>query len=428
MTLRARRPSAQPAVKAARRLCAGALIALTAAFPATAQMTLQTAALLSTEQDPNITALRQEVASRTVDIEAARDGYYPSFSLSGDSSTTDSDGPGITLTVSQVLFDWGKIRSDIKAASQVRVQSISDLKMAVEDMTLEVAEFFLDVEIMGRKIARTRTYVDFAHRIAQQASDRASAGVSDNGEVARARLEIARADDQMSQLVSNRQIAMSQLAYLIGQDPMAIVPPPELKFDKHYGTAIKIQSAVRLSPDYIAARARAAEAEAGVEKAKAARLPTIELQAEGRVDLDGGRSQTALGVSAGMDLNSRGFGRRAIQSAVLTLQSAQSSMAATERDMANAAKSSLDRLQILRSSEASRARQLAESQKVLDTYEQQFSGGKRELLDLLTTGRDLYDAQIDEIETYEERKRTEYRAAHDLGVLGTLIMAASYVQ
>ena len=225
MTLRARRPSAQPAVKAARRLCAGALIALTAAFPATAQMTLQTAALLSTEQDPNITALRQEVASRTVDIEAARDGYYPSFSLSGDSSTTDSDGPGITLTVSQVLFDWGKIRSDIKAASQVRVQSISDLKMAVEDMTLEVAEFFLDVEIMGRKIARTRTYVDFAHRIAQQASDRASAGVSDNGEVARARLEIARADDQMSQLVSNRQIAMSQLAYLIGQDPMAIVPP-----------------------------------------------------------------------------------------------------------------------------------------------------------------------------------------------------------
>jgi len=45
-------------------------------------------------------------------------------------------------------------------------------------------------------------------------------------------------------------------------------------------------------------------------------------------------------------------------------------------------------------------------------------------VDLLSTGRDLYDAQIDVIETYDDRKRTEYQNARDLGVLGTLILSA----
>lgn len=65
---------------------------------------------------------------------------------------------------------------------------------------------------------------------------------------------------------------------------------------------------------------------------------------------------------------------------------------------------------------------------MLDTYEEQFTAGQRDLIDVLTTGRDLYDAQIDQVETYEDRKRTEYEAAHDLGVLGTLILEATRTQ
>ncbi|MCK5500478.1 MAG: hypothetical protein KAI82_04400, partial [Tritonibacter mobilis] len=78
----------------------------------------------------------------------------------------------------------------------------------------------------------------------------------------------------------------------------------------------------------------------------------------------------------------------------------------------------------LRRTEAARKRQLVEAEKVLDTYEEQFIAGQRELVDLLSTGRDLYDAQIDVIETYDDRKRTEYQNARDLGVLGTLILSA----
>jgi adhesin transport system outer membrane protein len=88
----------------------------------------------------------------------------------------------------------------------------------------------------------------------------------------------------------------------------------------------------------------------------------------------------------------------------------------------------LEQLQIIRRTQASKARQLAESNTVLENYEEQFIAGQRELIDVLTTARDLYDAQIEQLDTYAEGKRTEYNAAHDLGVLGTLILASSRTQ
>ena len=116
-------------------------------------------------------------------------------------------------------------------------------------------------------------------------------------------------------------------------------------------------------------------------------------------------------------------GRR-IQAAALELEAAKFGLDAAQRDLSNTARNALDMLAVLRANEASSAAQLAEAEKVLETYEQQFIGGQRELIDLLTTGRDLYDTQIELIETYDERKRTEYEAARDLGVLGTLILAS----
>lgn len=411
--------------KAARCALSVTAVVLVTGGSVAAQVTLKTAVLQATEADGQISAMRQIVASRTLDIQSARDAYFPSLSLSADTSTTDSSGAGITLSVSQVLFDWGLIRSQIDAASHIRVQAVSDLKMAVEELTLQVAEYFVDVEVIDLKIARTRDYITFARRISDQASGRARAGISDNGEVARARLEIARAEDQLAQLIANRSIALSQISYLAGQPVAAVRRAPSIGFSQRYNNAEKLSSAVKIAPDYVSARAGVAQAVAGVGTAKASRLPTIKLQAQGRADLNGGGTRTSLGLSTGVDLSSSGLGRRKIQAANLELEGAKATLRYTERDLTNTALSALQKIAILRKTEISSDRQLEEAQKVLDNYEQQFIGGQRELLDILTTGRDLYDSQIDKIDTYDSRKRTEYTAAHDLGVLGTLILASS---
>ncbi|MCG7625119.1 TolC family protein [Epibacterium sp. Ofav1-8] len=396
-----------------------------AGLASAAELSLNRAVVIASERDATVTSMRQRVASRSIDVEAARDAYYPSFSLSGESSSTASDGPAITLTVSQILFDWGLIRNEIMAATQVRTQAVADLKMAVEDLTLQVAFYFLDIETIGLKIARTRNYLSFAERIAGHARNRAQGGLGDRAEVARANLEIARARDELSQLTANREMAIAQLAFLIDQNPGVPKAPPEIGFDRVYNNAARLRTAVRIAPEYIAARAFMDETTADIGVAKAKRFPTINLEAQARGSLDGGDTRTAVGISAGVDLSSRGLGKRQMQAAILENEAAKSSLLAVERDMTNAAQNALSQLRTLRATEAARKGQLVESQRVLDTYEEQFIGGQRELIDLLTTGRDLYDARIDVIDTYDERKRTEYQNARDLGVLGTLILSVS---
>ncbi|OWU80807.1 membrane protein [Oceanicola sp. 22II-s10i] len=414
------------AVRVARRCLSGAAVALLlSAVSAGAQVALSDAARLATELDPNVTAMRQQVASRTIGIQQARDEYFPSLSVSADSGTTDADGPGLTLTVSQVLYDWGLIRSKIKTATQARVQAVADLKMSVEDLTLQLSEAFLDIEVTERKLRLTRDYAAYAGRLARQAEDRARAGLGDNGEVARARLEIARARDRLQTLESDLAMSLAQIEFLIGRPVPGVLPPPSLDFAGRYSGEGKILSAVRVAPDYIAGRAAATEAEANVERVKASRLPTIKLQAQGRADLNGGRTRTAIGISAGVDLNASTLGGRGVQMAERELEAARSSLRAIERQMGNVARTSLRHIASLRATEQARFVQLEQARRVLDNYEKQFVAGQRDLIDVLTTGRDLYDAQIDQVDTYDERKRTEYQAARDLGVLGTLILAAS---
>lgn len=414
-------------MKAVRLDCLLAAILVTtfSAGALHAQTRLADAVLIASERDPGITAMRQQVARRGVDIEAARDERYPQFSLSADTSSVDANGAGITLTVSQVLYDWGRVEGMIASASQQRVKAVSDLKMAIEELTLDVSNYYIDVEVLDLKIARTQDYLDFAQRISANASERAEAGLGDRGEVARAGLEVGRTQDRLQQLRSDRGLALAQLQFLMGRAPGGVSAPPDLGFTSLYGSGNAISSAVRMSPDFVGARAEAVAAEAGIGVAKAKRLPTIRLQAEARGGLNGGRSRTAVGLSAGVDLNSGAFQGRQIQAARLDAAAARSNMDAIGRNLANAARTAMERIRVLRASETSQRNQLVQADAVLATYEEQFTAGQRELIDLLTTARDLYDAQMDAIDTYDDRRRAEYQAARDLGVLGTLILSRS---
>lgn len=400
-------------------------VAALSAAPLMAQTRLSEAVLLASERDPGITALRYEISRRSVDIQAVRDQRYPQLSVSADTATTSSDGGGVTLTVSQVLYDWGRVRNMVSSASQDRVVAVADLKTGIERLTLDVSNYYIDVEVLDEKIARTQSYLKFARRIAGHAEARAKAGRGDNGEVARAQLEVGRTEERLNQLESDRMLALSQLEFLMGRAPGRIAAATELNFYSRYSKSGAVASAIRLSPKYISAQAAAARAESEVGVARASRMPTIRLQAQVRADLDRGRTRSSVGLSTGVDLGAGAIGGRQVQSARIQADAAKANMEAVGRNLSNAARSALERIRVLRSSEASQGEQLGQAQQVLDNYEQQFVGGQRELIDLLTTGRDLYDAEIDRIDTYEERKRTEYEAAYDLGVLGTLILENS---
>lgn len=392
---------------------------------ASAQTRLVDAILLASESDPGLNALRQNVARSSVEIEVVKDGRLPQISLSAETATTSVDGPAITLNVSQLLYDWGKIKASIESASQDRVAAVAAMKTGVERLNLDVANFYVDVELLDQKIARSMEYLAFAQRIATSAEDRALAGSGDNGEYSRTRLEVIRTEEQINQLTAERDLALQQLAFLTGRDVKKISVAPMLGFAKRYREPKELQAAVRFSPEYIKAQAEVAKSDAEIDVARASRKPSIKLQAQVRSDIDRRNTKSSVGISTGVELGMSAMRGRQLEVARLDAEASKANLAGISRNITNSAQSAIQQLRTLEASQLAQSRQLADADQVLQNYEQQFVAGQRQLVDLLTTGRDQYDAQIDSIETYGDLKRLDYEAAYDLGVLGTLIVENS---
>lgn len=381
--------------------------------------------MLGVKRDPTISALRQDVARETSNIEIEKDARRPQISVSGDTGD-DNDEIGLQITASQLLFDWGVSKGNIAAATANRARVVAQLKIETEDLILDIAELYFDLEAIRLKIRRTVDYIAFSRRIAKFSADRVQAGLASSAEVARARLEISRAEEEMFQLQSDRENALAELEFVIGQSIGTTPPPIRLGFMERFSSSKNVIEAVTSSPDYILSSANLEIARSAVGIAKAERKPTIRLEARGRQDLTGGRGRSgSIGITAGVNLTSSGFRGRAVIAAEQGVQAAESRLRAVERDLQNDARYFRQNLRALAASQKSLNAQVKEARTVLDSYEEQFLVGQRELVDLLTTGRDLYEAEIEEIDVTDKYLRTEYQAAHSVGMLGAMLIGSS---
>ncbi len=386
--------------------------------------TLDEVLRIASARDATVLSMRQQVARSTTDIEAAKDGLRPSLSFAADTTTASTSSPALTLTISQVLFDWGLTKSQVKSATHERVKAVTELKSAVEDLALDMSLLFIEVDVANLKLDRTIEYLGFARRIEEISRRRVAGGVANSSEIGRARLEVARAEDQLAQLEVDRQTALAQLEFFTGAPVGSLSSPPSLAVTQRFPSSAAIIGATMNAPAYLSAKADVAIAQTAIETVKAARKPKIVLKAQGLQELNGGRGRSgSIGLTTAMDLDAGDFRGRAKRAAEQDLAVARSRLLAVERMLQNELRTNVERIRSLAATEASQAEQLAQASVVREAYEQQFVGGQRELVDVLASARDFYDAQIDKIDTYDERISAEYEAAHSVGMLGTLIVA-----
>lgn len=384
---------------------------------------IRQAVIIGTARDPGIAALRQKVARESSNIEIIKSARRPQISVSGDTGGDESASLGLNVTVSQLLTDWGLTKSRLSAAESERVKVVAELKMEVENFTLDVAELYFDIHTAQQKLDRAMEYQAFATRLADLSRERAQAGLANNSDVARARLEISRAEDEVFQRESDVSIARSELEFLIQQALTDTPPPPRLNFAERFQSSSQAIAVAVQAPDYLSAKADRDIARSEVDAARAARKPTIRLEATVREELSGGRGRSsAAGITAGVDLNSSSFRGTAITAAEQNLRASEQTLRSVERTLQREVRFYVERLASLESLQKSLATQAAESQIVLDAYEEQFVAGQRELNDLLLTGRDLFDAQTSVIDVSDELLRDEYAAFHSIGMLGPILL------
>lgn len=168
-------------------------------------------------------AVKEQVRSAELSIQAARAENYPSVSVSTDFGDIGSPNFGTsheTFTFAAALnipiFQGTRVRADkLQADSDLRQRQaeLEDLRGKIDD---EVRTAFLNLKSSSDLVAVAKSNIELAHQTLTQAQDRFSSGVADNLEVVQAQESVASAEQSyIASLYSYNQAKVS-LAQAMG--------------------------------------------------------------------------------------------------------------------------------------------------------------------------------------------------------------------
>lgn len=414
------------------RAADGLLVLIAFIVPAwAAAMPLEEAVRLATLRDPEVAAMQQDIAQQETQIEIIKDGQRPRFSVNMGTGRMVGTKPAysgqrnvdLELVASQMLFDWGKVSAQIEGASHDRIQIVSNLKKQVETLAFDIASLYLDAETAKAKLEATAEYRQNAARLAEMTQAREAGGRGDVSETARARLETSRGEERQFAFESAHDVALARLQLLVGISDISTEAVPELAYRQRVDTPASLDESIKRAPDYLKAQAAMASAQAGIDVARATNKPVLRLEAAAaNAGMSGdGRGGGTLRLVMGVDLGvSDLLGRQAL-AAQQKHEASRERLAGVARDLQKETQSYARQIKALAASEAAFKLQADEARAVVATYEEQFTAGLRSMTDLFTSIREQYSTQLTWIDTADQRRRLQYKAAALLGLQGTLL-------
>lgn len=400
-----------------------ARLAFTLWLPASAMaMPLDQAVRSGLAIHPQVRAAVAEAARAETEVKIAKGGYYPSLSLSGGPQEFDIGETVYDVTVSQMLYDWGRIDSQVDSAMATQRQLSASAEVTREDAALDIVETYLDVLVAQRRIDAVRRHVRLLDDIRAMTQARGADGYSDRSEQDRAGLEIARAQEQLALEKGALLDAGNQFALLVGAPAEGLAEPRPQSMQRYLATR-DMPRLITGSPLYQRALEDTNLAQAELRGTKAALLPQLNLEASATRREIGGRLQNDSMVNLRLRMDTlQGLSNfQRPTAAAQRLESASWGQDAIQRDIRRQLQSLFDIGDSLLWREHALAVQVRDSEQVGGLYREQFEVGRRDVIDLLTVQRERFEAERQLIVLQVERLRLEYRAAAQIGLLGPLL-------
>ncbi len=372
---------------------------------------------------PLVSAAEAQAAEAGTQVEIARDGYWPTVQFSAGPENALWGEFGYDITASQMLYDWGRVRSRVENASAVERQHLEALKVTSDEAALDIIEVYLDVLAAEARLAAVASHIERLQVLAELSRDRGLLGYSGRGEADRAALELARAQEQRSLEQGAVREARAQFRELVDHSPSGLQWPSPSHLTDHLRDTEALDAAVAEAPLFRQAHEEVQAARAEEAESRATLRPQLNLEGSVQRREIGGRMEedTVVALRLRMDAFQGLSSVRRVTSARQRIEAAQWSQRATRRDLRRQLSTliELDEMLVWRL-EAVEA-QLASAEDVAEAYQEQFEVGMRELNDLLSIQRDRFEAERQRIDLRSERIRIPYRAAAQLGRLDALL-------
>lgn len=234
--------------------------------------------------DLAVTATRLEQAAGYVDL--AKAALRPSVGLFGTGGLNLGGGDlssalmGAMLGASWEIDLWGRLRYARNAAQADYASAQADFAFARQSLAASVAKGWFTAAETYRQQELMQGVVDASRELLKVAEKRASVGPGSEQDAALARASLGTAEDSLKQIELAHANARRALELLLGRYPAAELASrrnlPALPGPVPAGMPLRM---LERRPDLVAAEQRVAAAFNRVGEAKAARLPSIALNA-----------------------------------------------------------------------------------------------------------------------------------------------------
>ncbi len=353
-------------------------------------------------------------ASKRATDEELRQGkalFLPSIDLNGDIGFEHSDDPGtrsrsgdgeedlfrkeIGVTLTQMLFDGWEASYEVKRQQARVISSAQRVRETAELVGLSIVEDYLEVLRQRQLLMIARDNVQQHIDILKQIQDGVNAGRSTNadGEQAKARLAAARATESNTRQALRN--AEAQYRADVG-DPAGELDMPVIPYETLLGDVDQeVKQTLAHSPtlDIFAADIEVAYAEA--KGTKSTQYPQLDLQLNARTghDLGGteGRDTSASAlIVMNWNLYRGGADVARGREFVHRHQQSKEARAKAERAVENDVRQTWASMVSAAERAAQFAAQSEANAKVVQAYKDQFSLGRRTLLDVLDSQNELF--------------------------------------
>lgn len=364
-------------------------------------LSLETAVRKAVDWHPAVTEAVGRLRQQTESVNEARAGYLPSLSWGLDSSynndRSDRYSPDLNFSVSQMLYDFGKVDNRVKIATAGIAGRKSQVLMAVDDLARETAYSVIEIQRNRalRKVALDQ--IEDVKAILELVKARTDKGASTRSDLLQAEARVQAAEATRLEIegqLSRWEAVLSNLSGINGRVDVTDAVPAWLA---------KACSSTNLDwsrvPAVMQAEADRKAAAAQIDLAKAEGLPTLSLDAGIGVDvteLSSFDPDYTVGLKVSGSLYNGGATSARRNMAAQALGASQAAEARARVDILRnltEASSQISSKESLRRSLSTRQSTMRQTR---DLYRTQYVElGTRTLLDLLNADQELHAARFD---------------------------------
>lgn len=404
---------------------AGAIFMAAPAFAGTTALQSVEATL---KNNPVIKSFREGVAAAKHDVRDAEGGWFPRLDFEAGYGTeqvndalTRTDGrkndweerSDITTTLSQLLWDGGKVNSQIGIQEARLANADSRLTDNAEVLALEAIRAHLELYRQRNLVSLAEQNVNNHKEILASQEERQRLGATSLADVSQTKGRLARALASLSAAQQELFVAEANYKRIVGMDA------PEVDWvDAPANTPGTFDSALQLAldnnPKIAAQKAEINENEQRIELAKSEYYPTFTAQAT-NIYKDQIESSTTWEIDNALQLRVawnifRGGSDLAAEKAenarkrrsMMDLQNVNEALMQETRDTWNSLETAREQKRLF-------GEAVEYNTETRDMYVEQFGVGQRSLLDVLDAENELYSSSIQLVTATVNEVVAEYR-------------------